>query len=112
MRKLEFKIDGKDYTLEMNRDAIVWLENRGFKITDIEDKPVTSCALLWASLFVKNHGDISIDEVAKLMDTYSTGGNSVSEIIKFGIEEYNTFINALTGTNSKKKDESIKITEV
>ena len=32
MRKLKLKINDKDYTLEMNRDSIKWLEAMGFSI--------------------------------------------------------------------------------
>ena len=36
MRKLKLKINEKDYTLEMNRDSIKWLEAMGFDIDEFE----------------------------------------------------------------------------
>ena len=43
------------------------------------------------------------------MDSYKEEGGDVAEIAKFVIEEYQTFISALSATNSKKK---AKITEI
>ena len=34
MRKLNLKINAKDYVLEMNRNTIKWLEAYGFSIED------------------------------------------------------------------------------
>ena len=41
MRKLILNINDKDYTLEMNRNSIKWLEGNGFSIEDFEKKFLT-----------------------------------------------------------------------
>ena len=67
MRKLKLKINDKDYTLEMTRDSIKWLEAVGFSIEDFDKKPVTFYDLLWTSLFITNHKDVNPSLAIKLM---------------------------------------------
>lgn len=104
MRKLKLKINEKDYLLEMNRSSIKWLEANGFSIVDFENKPVTYFDLIWTSLFIANHKDVNPNLAIKLMETYEQEHN-VSDVIKFAIEEYSAFMNALADTSSKKKEE-------
>lgn len=111
MRKVKIQIKDKEYTLEMNRASIKWLEMNGFVISDFEKKPVTYYDLLWHSLFLKNHPSVSENLAIKLMDEYIEEGNSASAILNFAIEEYSNFINALADTNSKKKTKLEIITE-
>ena len=68
MRKLKLKINDKDYTLEMNRSSIKWLEAHGFSIADFEAKPLTYYDLLWTSLFGANHKDVNPNLAIKLLE--------------------------------------------
>ena len=112
MRKLELKINDKNYTLEMNRDSIKWLEMNGFSLEKFDEKPVTYYDLLWTCLFVKNHKEVNQNLALKLMDTYKENGKQVGKVIKFALEEYQSFIRALTDIDSTETDEDLKITEV
>ena len=104
MRKLKLKINDKDYLLEMNRNTIKWLEANGFSIADFELKPVTFYDLLWTSLFLVNHKDVNPNLAMKLLDTYSKDHN-VASVIKFAVEEYSAFMNALADIDSEKNEE-------
>ena len=112
MRKLELKINDKDYQLQMTRDSIKWLEANGFSIEDFNKKPITYFDLLWVSLFMANHKDVNPNLALKLMDTYEKSGKKVANIIKFAIEEYQTFMSALADTSSTENDEELKIIEI
>ena len=114
MRKLSLKINEKDYELVMNRDSIKWLENNGFVLEDFTKKPLTYMDMLWYSLFVANHGEVSPNLAMKLQKSYQEekGINMYNKVITFAIEEYQSFINALAGTNSKKTEEELEITEI
>ena len=92
MRKLKLKINDKDYLLEMNRN-----------------KPVTYFDLIWNSLFIANHKDVNSNLAMKLMESYEKEHN-VADVIKFAVEEYSAFMNALADTNSKK-NETLEIIE-
>lgn len=109
MRKLRLRINDKDYTLEMNRLSIKWLEANGFSVEDFDRKPVTYYDLLWTSLFIVNHKDVNSNLAIKLLETYEKE-NNVASVIKFAIEEYSAFMSALADTNSKKS-ENLEIIE-
>lgn len=111
MRKLKIQIKDKEYTLEMNRESIKWLEANGFIASDFENKPITYADLVWNSLFLKNHPDVNKNLSIKLMDEYIEEGKSVGAVLNFALEEYSTFINALTDIKSAKKEKLEIITE-
>ena len=112
MRKLKLKINDKDYTLEMNRDSIKWLEAMGFSIEEFDKKPITFYDLIWTSLFVANHKDVNPNLAIKLMETYQKSGKNPAKVVKFAIEEYQSFMNALADIDSTENDEELEIIEV
>lgn len=111
MRKLKLKINDKDYTLEMTRDSIKWLEAMGFSIEEFDRKPITFYDLIWTSLFIANHKDINPNLAIKLMDTYQKSGKSPAKVVKVAIEEYQAFMSALADIDSKENDEELEIIE-
>ncbi len=54
-KRLVFKYDGTDYTLEFTRRTVKEMESRGFKITEITDKPMTHLPALFAGAFLAHH---------------------------------------------------------
>ncbi len=111
MRKLKLKINDKDYTLEMTRDSIKWLEAVGFSIEEFDKKPVTFYDLVWTSLFITNHKDVNPSLAIKLMDAYKKSGKNPAKVVRFAIEEYQAFMNALADIDSKENDEELEIIE-
>lgn len=109
MRKLKLNLNDKNYTLELNRDAIKWLEASGFSIEEFDKKPVTYYDLLWYSLFIANHKDVNFNLALKLMETYKESGKKVGNVIKFAIEEYENFMFALTDISSDGDNEELEI---
>ena len=104
MRKLKLKINDKDFDLSLNRAAIRWLEANGFVIEEFDKKPVTYYDLLWYSLFIENHPEVNPSLSIKLMDSYKKSGKSVGNVIRFAIEEYTAFMNALSDTDLTAND--------
>lgn len=111
MRKLKLKINDKDYTLEMNRDSIKWLEAMGFSLEEFDRKPITYYDLIWTSLFLANHKDVNPNLAIKLMDTYQKNGKNPAKVVKFAIEEYQAFMNALADIDSMENEEELEIIE-
>lgn len=111
MRKLKLHINDKDYTLEFDRESIIWLESVGFNFEEFEKKPITFREYLWQSLFLKNHKDVNPSLALKLMNTYAEdkGNKMVNKVINFAVEEYTAFINALADTDSEKNEEELEI---
>lgn len=114
MRKLKLHIKEKDYSLEMNRESIKWLEANGFSLEDFHRKPLTYYDLLWASLFIANHKDVNPNLAIKLQESYANekSNKMIAKVIKFAIEEYSAFMNALADTDSTETDEELEIIEV
>jgi hypothetical protein len=114
MKKLTIRnINGKDYTLELNRDSIKWLEANGFSLDNFLEKPITYYDLLWTSLFLKNYRDIQGNPnlAIKIMETYEKSGKNPSKVVKFAVDEYKAFMNALSDIDSTENDEELEITE-
>ena len=111
MRKLKLHISDKDYTLEMNRESIKWLEANGFSIEEFDRKPLTYYDLVWASLFIANHKDVSMNLALKLMNSYEQSGKKPAKVIKFAIEEYQAFMSALSDIGSKETEDELEIIE-
>lgn len=103
MRKCSINIKGEDYTIQLNRESVMWLENAGFSVGDFEKKPVLSIELLWTAGFLMNHKTVNPNLALKLMESYTEEGGDVAEVARFVLEEYQSFITALSVTNSKKK---------
>jgi len=103
MRKCSITIKDKEYTIQLNRESVTWLEAAGFDVSKFDSKPLTYIELLWTAGFIMHHNEVNPNYALKLMDSYREEGGDVAEIAKFVIEEYQTFISALSVTNSKKK---------
>lgn len=110
MKRLNLTIKDKEYKLEMSRLSIKWLEANGFSIEDFDLKPVTYYDLLWTSLFIANHSDVTPSLAIKLMETYEKE-HSVAKVVKFAIDEYSAFMNALADIDSMESEE-LKIIEI
>ena len=104
MRKCKLKINDKEYTLELTRDSIKWLEAYGFDLEKFNERPVTYYDLLWNSLFIQNHKDVNPSLALKLMESYQSMGKNPAQIVKFAIEEYQSFINALADIDSTSEE--------
>ena len=60
--------------------------------------------MLWYSLFIENHPEVNPSLSIKLMDAYKKSGKSVGNVIRFAIEEYTSFMNALSDTDLTAND--------
>ena len=53
--KIEFNYEDKDYVLEYNREAIKYMEQRGFSLDKFTDAPASMMDIAFEALFLKNH---------------------------------------------------------
>lgn len=100
MKKCKINIEEKDYELCLTRKTVMWLESKGFSLEKVQEQPITIYSLMFEAGFKANYPDLDASE---LMEKYEEEGGDVSEVISFMINEYVTFINALTDTKSKTK---------
>ena len=66
--------NGKDYTLEFNRDAIKFAEGRGFKLNDVDDFPMSKLPEFFWYAFRMHHPSVSLNQAENML--YRMGGMS------------------------------------
>lgn len=54
-KQITFAHEGKEYILEYTRASVKKMEARGFVVTDVSKKPVSSLPLLFAGAFLAHH---------------------------------------------------------
>ena len=62
-KQLRFSFEGKDYVLEFTRKTVSDMERRGFVISDIETKPMSTLPALFAGAFLAHHRFIKPETV-------------------------------------------------
>lgn len=60
--------NSKDYTLEFNRDSIKFAEQRGFKLEDVDNFPMTKIPEFFWYAFRMHHPSFSLNQAEKLLD--------------------------------------------
>ena len=54
-KQIDFSYEGKDYTLEYTRASVKKMEDRGFIVTDVGKKPISTLPVLFAGAFLAHH---------------------------------------------------------
>lgn len=90
-KTISFDYKGTKYTLEFTRASIRALENQGFKLSDIEDKPMSTLPTLFAGAFYAHHRFIKPAVIEEIFDIMP---DKMDLITKLG-EMYNEPIEAL-----------------
>lgn len=67
-KQITFEYEGNDYTLEYTRASVREMERRGFKSSELVDKPMTVLPELFAGAFIANHRYTRKDTVEKIFN--------------------------------------------
>ena len=93
--------DKKSYDLEYSRNSVKAMEQQGFVLDQIGDKPMTMVPLLVYGAFMKNHKGIKrslVDEIYEhISDKIGDGDNGFIQAL---LEAYADTLNTLTENNS------------
>ena len=90
-KTVTFNYQGKDYTLEYNRDAIIKMEEQCFKANEkAEDAQFTTVWLLFKGAFWKNHRDVSNDTVETILKAISDKQKLYERLLEMIKEAYET----------------------
>lgn len=96
--KINLSYDNHDYVLEYSRAAVRQMENNGFILEQLGEKPVTMLPLLVQGAFFKNHRTVNrqkIDEIfAHVTNKMGDEGDGFVHAL---LEMYAETINTLTG---------------
>ena len=91
----------QQYILEYSRNAVKQLEQQGFVIDQLGDKPMTMVPLLVYGAFMKNHKGIKrslVDEIYEhLVDKIGDGEDGFIQVL---LEMYAETVNTLTDNSA------------
>lgn len=65
-KQITFTFENNKYTLEYDRDGVRATENSGFRISEADDKPLTTVMTLIEGAFLKHHATLSADEIYRI----------------------------------------------
>lgn len=91
-KTIQLTYQGTSYTLEFTRSTVAAMEKQGFKISEIEDAPVSTLLALFNGAFMAHHRFIKKDVVDKIFECQK---NKMQLLLALG-EMYNEPISALT----------------
>ena len=99
--KITVKYQKNEYTLEFSRSAVKQMEQQGFVLDQIGDKPMTMVPLLVYGAFMKHHKGIKrnlVDEIYEhITDKVGDGENGFIQAL---LEMYAETVNTLTDNSS------------
>ena len=99
--KVTYGTPKQEYVLEYSRNAVKQMEQQGFVLDQIGDKPMTMVPLLVYGAFMKNHKGIKralVDEIYDhIIDRVGDGENGFIQAL---LEMYADTVNTLTDNSS------------
>lgn len=91
MSKINITYNEKEYTLEFTRDTVKLMEQSGFTISELGDRPVSLMPRLFAGAFQAHHPRLSSRVIQEIFDHL----NNKREMLTALIEMYSAPINSL-----------------
>lgn len=97
MKKIELNFEDKNYILEFDRAGVKRLEQNGFDINEVMNKPATMLPKLYKGAFAKNHPDVSEEKAVEIINNVP----NKEEFIVALVELYTEPLNALMSNTDK-----------
>lgn len=79
-KQITFTFENNKYTLEYDRDAVRETENGGFRISEADDKPLTTVMTLIEGAFLKHHAMLSTDEIYRIYEHLPNKGKLIGAL--------------------------------
>lgn len=97
---------GMEYTLEFNRESVVFAERRGFIIDDVERFPMSKIPELWFYAFRMHHKNVSREKTDKLLER--AGGFTSDLLTRLG-ELYGVPFEAMSDDDKAENPPTVTI---
>lgn len=91
-KKINFTFEGKDYTLEFDRESVKRLEGIGFNIDAIDTKPATMIPLFFRGSFFKNHSNTKPKVIEEIFDSIGDREMLISTLVEMYVETLQSLI--------------------
>lgn len=98
-KQLCIKYKGEEYNLEYTRKSVEQMERKGFKVSDIMEKPVTTLPALFSGAFLAHHRNIKPELVEEIFSQIKDKGDLIGKLA----EMYNEPIEALIGDSEENE---------
>lgn len=82
----------KEYCLEFNRKSVEIMERKGFVVSDIETKPMTTLPTLFAGAFLAKHRYIKPELVEEIYKTIPNKGDLIGKLAEMYSEPIEALI--------------------
>lgn len=89
-KKIEFNYNGKDFVLEYNRKSIAFMEQQGFVVSELAQKPMLMLPKAFSGLFFKNHKNVKQTEIDEIYDKFKDKEKLISTIAEMLSETYDS----------------------
>ena len=96
--------NNKDYTLEFSRESIKFAEQRGFRLQDVDDYPMSKVPEFFWYSFRMHHPSVSLNQAEKMLDRM--GGMSDPLAKRLG-ELWAAPFEALASTDGDEKNVTV-----
>lgn len=90
-KQLSFTYKDNEYCLEYTRKSVEQMERKGFKVSDIMEKPITTLPTLFAGAFLAHHRNIKPEVIDEIFSKMKGKDNLIEKLA----EMYNEPIMAL-----------------
>ena len=70
-KTINFNYEGQHYVLEFSRRTVRQMENNGFTLNDLSDKPMNTLNELFAGAFKKNHRNVKPEQIDKMQALFA-----------------------------------------
>lgn len=90
--KLTDNDNGKVYTLEFNREAVIWCENKGVRLNNLNDITLNTIQTIWVGAFKYHHPEVSQTLALKLLDEVKLSQKAIERLLELYALPYNTLL--------------------
>lgn len=104
-KTINFNHEGQHYVLEFSRRTVRQMENNGFTLNDLSDKPMNTLNELFAGAFKKNHRNVKPEQIDKMQALFADKDKLIETLFSM----YSETIETLT-TNDPAEDRENLIT--
>lgn len=91
-KTLEFTYKGVDYTLEFTRKTVTRMEQNGFNINDISDKPMTVLPDLFEGAFKAHHPYLKTGVIDEIYSKFTNKAELVNKLAEMYYEPLATLM--------------------
>lgn len=98
-KQITFEYENRNYTLEFTRNSVRTMENNGFKISEIKDKPITLLPEFFAGAFIAHHKYVKRNLIDKMFDDMSDKDGLIATLS----DMYNETLISLMGGEDEEK---------